>query len=162
MQGSRWDGWIARSSRAEVDRRPVCQERMRPTELALVILPSFSAMHLDSDRLLGFSQVFLDGSPGHYAYVSYERVEAASRRGGAWAYQILGYVAAHELGHLLLDSDAHSSSGIMRRELEEGNPQDAALGGLSFTAREVQKIRDNAAARMRQRDLASVSQRSVK
>jgi len=149
-------------SRAEVNSHPICQERMRPQELALVILPSFSGMHLDSGHTIGFSQVFLNGSSGHYAYVSYERVEAAARRGPALAYQILGYVAAHELGHVLLASRAHSSSGIMRAKLEEGDFQDVAQGGLTFTPQQAQRIRDNVASRTVQRDMAPIFQGSAK
>jgi hypothetical protein len=144
-------------SNAEVKAHPICQEHMRSSELALVILPSFSGMHLDAGHTLGFSQVFLDGSFGHYAYVSYEQVEAAARRGPALAYQILGYVAAHELGHVLLTSDAHSSSGIMRAKLEEGDFQDVAQGGLTFTPQQAQRIRDNVAARVLQRELPPFS-----
>lgn len=143
-------------SGAEVKSHPVCQERMRPQELALVILPSFSGMHLDSGHTIGFSQVFLTGSSGHYAYVSYERVEAAARRGPAVAYQILGYVAAHELGHVLLASGAHSSSGIMRAKLEEGDFQDVARGKLTFTPQQAQRIHDNVAARIRQPEASPV------
>ena len=149
-------------SRAEVNSHPICQERMRPQELALVILPSFSGMHLDAGHTIGFSQVFLDESSGHYAYVSYERVEAAARRGPALAYQILGYVAAHELGHVLLASRAHSSSGIMRAKLEEGDFQDVAQGGLTFTPQQAQRIRDNVAARTVQRDMAPIFEGSAR
>jgi hypothetical protein len=139
------------TSSAEVSSHPTCQERMRPQELALVVLPSFSGMRLDSDHAIGFSQVSLNGSSSHYAYVSYERVEAAARRGPALAYQILGYVAAHELGHVLLASRTHSSSGIMRARLEEGDFQDVAQGGLTFTPQQARRIRDNVAARALQR-----------
>lgn len=144
-------------SSAEVSSHPICQERMRPQELALVILPSFSGMHFDAGHMLGFSQVFLNGTLGHYAYVSYERVEAAARRGPALAYQILGYVAAHELGHVLLASSAHSSSGIMRARLEEGDFGDVAQEGLTFTPQQAQRIRDNAAARIQARKSLSGS-----
>ena len=120
---------------------------------SIVILPSLASVHPDSGSLLGFSQVFLNRNSGHYAYASNEQVEATARRGPAFAYQVLGYLAAHEFGHLLLDSDAHSSSGIMRRRLEEGEFRDAVPGGLSFTAQEAQRIRENAAARMRQQDV---------
>lgn len=149
-------------SHAQVYLRPVCQERMRPSELALVILPSFSGMHLDSGHTIGFSQVFLDGSFGHYAYVSYEQVEAAAERGPAVAYQILGYVAAHELGHVLLASGAHTSSGIMRARLEEGDFQDVAQGGFTFTPQQVQRMCDDVAARQMRRDAPPALQNSAK
>ncbi|HEV2492819.1 MAG TPA: hypothetical protein VG204_07060 [Terriglobia bacterium] len=144
-------------SGAEVSSHPICQERMRPQELALVILPSFSGMHFDAGHTLGFSQVFLNGTLGHYAYVSYERVEAAAGRGPALAYQILGYVAAHELGHVLLASSAHSSSGIMRARLEEGDFGDVAQEGFTFTPQQAQRIRANAAARIQARKSLSGS-----
>jgi hypothetical protein len=50
----------------------------------------------------------------------------------------LGHVIAHEIGHLLLRSKAHSRSGIMQAVL---NMQLAARGGLFFTADQARRIR---------------------
>jgi hypothetical protein len=86
----------------------------------------------------------------------------SGRKPPAVAYQILGYVAAHELGHVLLGSDAHSSSGIMRAKLEDGDFQDMAQAGLTFTPQRAQRIRDNVAVRTMQRDIPPVFQGSDK
>jgi hypothetical protein len=103
-------------SAREVQSNPVCQDRLSDSELALTILPEFKApAHGHADTYFGFAQLFSNGQFGHYAYVFYNHVEDCANRGPASASQVLAYVAAHELGHLLLRSSAHSSSGLMRR-----------------------------------------------
>jgi len=46
---------------------------------------------------------------------------------------VLGCAIAHEIGHLLLGSNAHSFSGIMRARWERDKIQLALTGGLLFT-----------------------------
>jgi len=65
-------------------------------------------------------------STGPYITVDYSRVKEVANRAGVHVDRMLGCVAAHELGHVLLGSNSHSSSGIMvgswtRRELKEIN-----------------------------------------
>jgi hypothetical protein len=65
-------------------------------------------------------------STGPYITVDYSRVKEVADRAGVHVDRMLGCVAAHELGHVLLGSNSHSSSGIMvgswtRRELKEIN-----------------------------------------
>ena len=43
---------------------------------------------------------------------------------------ILGYVIAHEVGHLLLGSNSHSGSGIMQGQWERGQIRKAMTGTL--------------------------------
>lgn len=47
--------------------------------------------------------------------------------------QILGYVIAHEVGHVLLDLQSHSPTGIMRANWNIKDLQDAVYGSLLFT-----------------------------
>jgi len=53
----------------------------------------------------------------------------------------LGYVVAHELGHILLGPNAHAIVGIMRGTLLPEDWQKAEQGTLGFTRRENQQIR---------------------
>jgi hypothetical protein len=57
---------------------------------------------------------------------------------------ILGHVVAHEIGHLLLPSGAHSRAGIMQERMDR---RLAAVGGLFFTASQAQDIRTKLAKR---------------
>ena len=53
----------------------------------------------------------------------------------------LGYIMAHELGHILLGPNAHSIVGIMRGTLRNEDWEKAAQGTLGFTRRQNQQIR---------------------
>ena len=50
----------------------------------------------------------------------------------------LGHVIAHEIGHLLLPTRAHSPSGIMKAGLDG---ERAAQGALFFTREQARQIR---------------------
>jgi hypothetical protein len=52
----------------------------------------------------------------------------------------LGYVIAHELGHILLGPDAHSIVGIMRRTFLQQDWENAAQGTLGFTRSQQKQI----------------------
>ena len=54
---------------------------------------------------------------------------------------LLGYVVVHELGHLLLGQDSHSTQGLMRARWEVSELHEARLGTLRFTAGEAQLMR---------------------
>lgn len=74
-----------------------------------------------------------------WATVFYSRIEDLSPTRDANDIACrLGHVIAHEIGHLLLRSKAHSRSGIMQAVL---NMQLAARGGLFFTADQARRIR---------------------
>jgi hypothetical protein len=74
-----------------------------------------------------------------WATVFYNRIEDLSpSRDAHDTASMLGHVIAHEIGHLLLRTRAHSPSGIMQARL---NFQLAARGGLFFTADQARLIR---------------------
>jgi hypothetical protein len=52
----------------------------------------------------------------------------------------LGYVVAHEIGHILLGSNAHSIVGIMRPTLLQTDWTKAEQGTLDFTASQKKQI----------------------
>ena len=86
---------------------------------------------------------FLDefGS-GAYCDVFYDRIAELHHRGRASEATILGIVAAHELGHLLLGSHAHSPVGIMRPQLQEKDFWVPELGTTTFRHQQTQRISD--------------------
>ena len=53
----------------------------------------------------------------------------------------LGYVIAHELGHMMLGANAHALVGIMRATLQPEDWEKAAQGTLGFTHSQNQQIR---------------------
>ena len=53
----------------------------------------------------------------------------------------------HELGHLQLGSDSHSSTEIMRATWNAANMRHTAKGDLLFTSRQTRVMQGNAFAR---------------
>ena len=68
-----------------------------------------------SDRL-GDAYIDTVAASGSLATVYVDRVAAMSRASGIDAGTLLGRVAAHEIGHLLLGTATHRASGLMRAE----------------------------------------------
>jgi len=85
-----------------------------------------------SDFVFGLS--FLDESgTGKYSDVFFDRIEEAHRESGANVSRLLGMVAAHELGHLLLGARAHSYAGIMTAHWKKEDVRHLGMGTLLFT-----------------------------
>ena len=80
-------------------------------------------------------------SCGRVAYALWHRVvEFASAENRA-VEMILGYVIAHEVGHLLLPPPSHTASGIMRATWYRRDLDDAERDRLRFTAEQAHQIR---------------------
>jgi len=63
---------------------------------------------------LGFSIIPEENEGATMAYVGYPRVRALASSISFRAEELLGLVMAHEVGHVLLGTNAHSNQGIMR------------------------------------------------
>ena len=74
-------------------------------------------------------------------WVFYPRIRAYSAELGLDRSELLGYVMAHELGHLLLPDGAHSAAGLMRPALDRAQVRAAAEGLLTFTPDQAGLIR---------------------
>jgi hypothetical protein len=79
-----------------------------------------------SDYTLGFAE-----SGTLDATVLYDRVRTFARRYRVKSEVLLGYVMAHELGHLLLPPQSHSAAGVMRATIDL---EMASAKRLRFTA----------------------------
>jgi hypothetical protein len=88
----------------------VCREAVFPKHLHLRIVRKARSLKKET---LGISFVSADGR-GCYADLFYERIEDLNGSGHANLASLLGHVAAHEVGHLLLGTNSHAPTGIMR------------------------------------------------
>jgi hypothetical protein len=70
---------------------------------------------------------------GVQATVYADRVETVSRTTFAVFYRVLGHALAHEIGHVLLRSDAHEDSGLMKGVWAKSDWQRAAVSIEPFT-----------------------------
>ncbi len=104
--------------------------------LILRILPDGRA----SEDLV-FGQAFLGANGfGRYADVYMNQVQRLQSAYGFNLSRLLGAIAAHELGHLLLGPHAHAVGGIMTPIWEDYQLRQVQMGGLMFLPQEVVQI----------------------
>ena len=82
-----------------------------------------------------------------FATVYIDRVEWLSRQAGADAVVVLGFAVAHEIGHLLLGTNAHAAHGIMRAIWSRDELQHANANDWVFSRSEGSKMRASLAER---------------
>jgi len=113
-----------------------CLQRLGPGRIFLHIehQPRTPAEGIYGVAFLG------DGGWGAYCDLFYDRIVALHRQGAASEARILGIIAAHEIGHLLLGSNAHSPEGIMRPQWQSEDFWRPGPGGTSFSCQQQQKI----------------------
>jgi hypothetical protein len=85
-----------------------------------------------SPFVLGEASIDVDQRAGVLATIYVDRVERMAELSDADTASLLGRAIAHELGHLLLATNAHSSSGLMRaywspRDIRENQIADWVL-----------------------------------
>jgi hypothetical protein len=111
---------------APIGVQPVWAETMRPPdrprrklerdprERSIIILPPAMSRRLRVEaETVGLAVVTrVDG--GKVAYILFDRVCNVAAASAASRAEVLGTIIAHELGHLLLPSGAHSETGLMR------------------------------------------------
>lgn len=114
-----------------------CQRFAWPSYLALHIVPR--SIHAGGEV---FGTAFLSAEgQGCYRDVFYDQVTALHQDWNVGMAEILGNVAAHEIGHLLLGLTAHSSTGIMRAHWQGEELRRLARGNLLFTAEQGEHMR---------------------
>jgi len=114
-----------------------CHHAPGPNEFVLSIVADGKGC---SDQAYGVAFLDPDGN-GKYADVFFKRIEREESLGGANLSRLLGAVAAHELGHLLLGSNAHSYAGIMSPIWGENILHSAEMGSLLFVHVQVALMR---------------------
>jgi hypothetical protein len=106
-----------------------CHRLLNPVEFVMHIVPTGRT---SSDTVFGVAFLAEDGS-GKYSDVFFDRIDNAHRESGTSAAGLLAAVTAHELGHLLLGPNAHSSLGIMSPHWEKEDLRRIGMGSLRFT-----------------------------
>lgn len=112
-----------------------CTDLRGPRDLIVRIMPVSAAgspgllIRDQSRRPLGFSVVDPVVGAGAIAVVFLDRVVPLARRTGVDSGRLLGRAIAHEIGHLLLGTNEHSRTGLMREvwtdeELARDTPRD--------------------------------------
>jgi hypothetical protein len=107
--------------------RGACAAPPAPGELALRLVHSPKGD--PNPRTLGNALIDTATGSGTLATVYVDRVASLSQQGRLDTWSTVGVVMAHEIGHLLLGTNSHSASGLMReiwtlRDLTRNRPDD--------------------------------------
>jgi hypothetical protein len=130
---------------------PACQVPMGPTKLVLRILSQSMAERLRQAKdSYGSALTAEDGSFAIIANVFADQTEQLANHHGIRCGVMLGDVAAHEIGHLLLGSRSHSNRGIMQARWRQKELEMTAQGLMAFTHAELKKLRTNVSVRTAQ------------
>jgi len=129
------------TSHAEEEAFPTCAQLLGPAGVDVRILPRSMAARLRSPReRLGLA-LPSQGGFASSAWVFFHRVEELAKSRIASPSQVLACALAHEIGHLLLGPNQHSSVGIMRAHLGRDELKRASQGQLLFTLPQCQLMR---------------------
>lgn len=121
-----------------------CREAVFPEHLHLRIVRRSLGL---KGETLGISFQSDDGS-GCYADLFYEPMQQLHQSDGTDIASLLGHVAAHEIGHLLLGTNSHSAAGIMHPRWTAEELAIARVGGLVFLEKESRQMKAKLEAAM--------------
>jgi hypothetical protein len=110
-------------------RRTACSALVWPSHLSVRIRPRAVSVSAET-----FGQAFVNTEgEGLYCNVYYQNLARSSGHRDLSDGEMLGYVLAHELGHLLLGTNSHSASGLMQPRWDSSTLRPDALSSLRFT-----------------------------
>lgn len=121
-----------------------CARPLGATRLMLQLAPGANKA---KPRSSGFAT--LQNGAGSFACLYPVRVQDLAIDTN-WEFgDLLGHVAAHEIGHLLLGTDAHSPAGVMRARWETEDLRRLSHGGLVFLSGQLANVDSRLAAQMK-------------
>ena len=118
-----------------------CAEAVYPEHLQLRIARRSIGL---TRATMGISYLSEDGK-GCYADLFYEQVEELHEKTNVRLATILGHIAAHETGHLLLGTNSHAPRGIMRAMWQREELASASKGVLFFSGSESRQMKERLA-----------------
>ena len=120
-----------------------CEAPVGAIELHILSSPATNDF---SEDTLGIAMPHFGSGDHAGVFLSRVRQKAAQNVGIIDVPELLGYVMAHEIGHLLLHSNVHSSEGLMRAQFRRADLKKAAQRQLKFTPEQGEAIHRNVLA----------------
>ncbi len=135
--------WINCGRELDLSSKSRCSRQVGPHDLVVRIVPRagtlprwvFGASFV-SEGVGAYADVFLD----HVRRIQEEHRQTSRAR-------VVGHVVAHEVGHLLLGTTAHSRAGIMQANWETEQLQAISMGRLLFSPEQGRQMRAKVEAR---------------
>jgi hypothetical protein len=120
-----------------------CPATETPNQINLVVLSEQSTRRLlDHANAFGMALETPNGSFASRGYIFYGRIQnKCAEQHDINEASLLGAVVVHEIGHLLLGPNSHSSSGIMKPAFDRNNTPKANLSVLQFDRRQSEALR---------------------
>jgi hypothetical protein len=133
-------GWLSCTHAPSATVSMMCDAPLEPSELSvrLVNLPGTPSRH--GDLRLGYSLVDTTAGAGKLATIYVDRVGWLAGQAGTDMPTLLGFAVAHEIGHLLLGSNAHSHDGLMRAVWSREELQRSAAADWLFGRSEAARM----------------------
>jgi hypothetical protein len=131
--------WIDCSRDAQGVVAPQCLAVLGPGEMVLRIMDRTAR----GKHILG-TAIVQDGGPNVVASIYAASAQERSLKSGVPITMLLGRVTAHEIGHLLLGTNSHTRSGLMRASWDLRVPH---AFEWRFTVADAEKIRSRMLAR---------------
>ena len=113
-----------------------CHATLGPTDIILRILQPKMAIKTEQ---LGYAAMTREG--GAYITVFLDPAQQKARVRNLTNGVYMGHAAAHEIGHLLLGANSHSSSGIMRPVWCQADEEWMVKGALLFESGQPRTMR---------------------
>lgn len=117
---------------------PACGESPAPGELVVRMVRAVGAA---ASRTLGEAFIDTVTGKGVLATVFVDRIEAFAAIAKADLPGVVARVMAHEIGHLLLGSNAHTQTGLMRESFSPDDLVQDRRDQWMFSAPEADRIR---------------------
>jgi hypothetical protein len=136
-----WMGVVQQSERHPGSAPRDSISRIPIAQVTLIILtPKMAARGHVEDGALGFAAVPSEGM-GRIAYAIFDRVRDTAARAGMSEDDLLGFVMAHEIAHLMLPRGAHAETGLMRGHWNIRDFRQTDVISLGFSPQQASEIR---------------------
>lgn len=120
--------------RDSISRLPIAQVTL------IILTPRMAARGRVEEGALGFAAVPTEGM-GRIAYAIYDRITETAARAAMNEDDLLGFVMAHEIAHLMLPRGAHAEGGLMRGRWNVRDFQQTDVLKLGFSPEQATAIR---------------------
>lgn len=125
--------WLACGDVALDPTATECETPLDPSELSVRLVRLPGTVSARGELQLGYSLVDTAAGAGTLATIYADRVAWLAGEAGADTPTVVGLAIAHEIGHLLLGTNAHSATGLMRAvwsraELQRNDAADWLFG----------------------------------
>jgi hypothetical protein len=120
--------------RASISHTPIAQVTL------IILTPKMAARGHVEEGALGFAAVPSEGM-GRIAYAIYDRVRDTAARAAMNEDDLLGFVMAHEIAHLMLPRGSHVDDGLMRGHWNVRDFRQTDVLKLEFSPEQASEIR---------------------